>query len=156
MNYYLTALQNREVGLGLKFSRKACFLPGSTSKEYENARMRRGSKLPKVLRVWEGIGCARILSRSGSAESQISFQLRRRLAGNMARSFANHFARRTVYIGSRIPSQHHRRRVFVDRNEIHFNSAEHNVLDEEPLNSAEYAQRSEPFRSNRGLGERRE
>ena len=55
-----------------------------------------------------------------------------------------------------IPSQHHRRRVFVDRNEIHFDSAEHNVLDEEPLNSAEYAQRSEPFRSNRGLGERRE
>jgi hypothetical protein len=53
-------------------------------------------------------------------------------------------------------SQHHRRRVFVDRNEIHFNSAEHNVLDEEPLNSAEYAQRSEPFRSDRGLGERRE
>ena len=91
-----------------------------------------------------------------TAESQISFQLRRRLAGNMARSFANHFARRTVYIGSRIPSQHHRRRVFVDRNEIHFDSAEHNVLDEEPLNSAEYAQRSEPFRSNRGLGERRE
>ena len=40
--------------------------------------------------------------------------------------------------------------------EIHFDSAEHNVLDEEPLNSAEYAQRSEPFRSNRGLGERRE
>jgi len=74
----------------------------------------------------------------------------------MARSFANHFARRTVYIGSRIPSQHHRRRVFVDRNEIHFNSAEHNVLDEEPLNSAEYAQRSELFRSDRGLGERRE
>ena len=67
-----------------------------------------------------------------------------------------HFARRTVYIGSRIPSQHHRRRVFVDRNEIHFDSAEHNVLDEEPLNSAEYAQRSEPFRSDRGLGERRE
>ena len=88
--------------------------------------------------------------------SQISFQLRRRLADNMARSFANHFARRTVYIGSRIPSQHHCRRVFVDRNEIHFDSAEHNVLDEEPLNSAEYAQRSEPFRSDRGLGERRE
>ena len=35
-------------------------------------------------------------------------------------------------------------------------TAEHSVLDEEPLNSAEYAQRSEPFRSDRGLGERRE
>ena len=90
-----------------------------------------------------------------TAESQISFQLRRRLAGNMTRSFANHFARRTVYIGSRNPSQHHRRRVFVDRNELHFDSAEHSVLDEEPLNSAEYAQRSKPFRSDRGLGERR-
>ena len=60
----------------------------------------------------------------------------------------------TVYIGSRIPSQHHRRRVFVDRNEIHFDTAEHSVLDKEPLNSAEYAQQSKPFRSNRGLGER--
>ena len=90
-----------------------------------------------------------------TAESQISFQLRRRLAGNMTRSFANHFARRTVYIGSRNPSQHHRRQVFVDRNELHFDSAEHSVLDEEPLNSAEYAQRRKPFRSDRGLGERR-
>ena len=89
-----------------------------------------------------------------TAESQISFQLRRRLAGNMARSFANHFARRTVYIGSRIPSQHHHRRVFVDRNEVHFDSAEHSVLDEEPLNSAEYAHRSKPFRNDSGLGGR--
>jgi hypothetical protein len=45
---------------------------------------------------------------------------------------------------------------YVDRNEIHFDTAEHSVLDEEPLNSAEYAQRSELFRSDRGLGERRE
>ena len=70
-------------------------------------------------------------------------------------TIANHFARRTVYIGSRNPSQHHRRQVFVDRNELHFDSAEHSVLDEEPLNSAEYAQRRKPFRSDRGLGERR-
>ena len=46
--------------------------------------------------------------------------------------------------------------MFVDRNEIHFDSAEHSVLDEEPLNSAEYAHRSKPFRSDRGLGERRD
>ena len=92
-----------------------------------------------------------------TAESQISFQLRRRLAGNMARSFANHFARRTVYIGSRNPiSQHHRRQVFVDRNELHFDIAEHSVLDEEPLNSAEYACRSRPFRNDKGVGRRRE
>ena len=39
---------------------------------------------------------------------------------------------------------------------IHFDSAEHSVLDEEPLNSAEYAQRSKPFRSDRGVGERRD
>ena len=44
-------------------------------------------------------------------------------------------------------------RVFVDRNEIHFDSAEHSVLDEEPLNSAEYAHRSKPFRNDSGLGE---
>ena len=31
----------------------------------------------------------------------------------------------------------------------------HNVLDEEPLNSAEYARRSGPFRNDRGVGERR-
>ena len=33
----------------------------------------------------------------------------------------------SVHLGSRNPSQHHRRRVFVDRNELHFDTAEHSV-----------------------------
>ena len=52
--------------------------------------------------------------------------------------------------------QHHRRQIFVDRNELHFDTDEHSVLDEEPLNSAEYARRSRPFTIDKGVGGRRD
>ena len=74
-----------------------------------------------------------------TAESQISFQLRRRLAGNMARSFANHFARRTVYIGSRNPSQHTAAGFLLTETSLtSILLSIEGVLDEELLNSAVY------------------
>ena len=40
-----------------------------------------------------------------------------------------------MYVYTCNPSQqHHRRQIFVDRNELHFDTDEHSVLDEEPLN----------------------
>ena len=57
----------------------------------------------------------------------------------MARSFANHFARHTVYIGSCNPSQHTIAGFLLT--ETSFTSillSIEGVLDEEPLNSAVY------------------
>ena len=79
--------------------------------------------------------------------------LRRRLAGNMSRAFANHFHRRLQYIGDRSPNAN----LNGDKNIIHGKADEHNVDDEEPLTtgSADFARRYKPFRNYPDLGGRK-
>jgi hypothetical protein len=65
------------------------------------------------------------LSRSNTvryqAESQVAFMMRRRIAGNMARAFANHFEQSLRLIGLRNPNKN-KPNYFVpvvDRNSLY-------------------------------------
>ena len=85
------------------------------------------------------------LSRSNTvryqAESQVAFMMRRRIAGNMARAFANHFEQSLRLIGLRNPNKN-KPNYFVpvvDRNSIHGSSNMSDIIDEEPLNSPDFA-----------------
>ena len=78
------------------------------------------------------------LSRSNTvryqAESQVAFMMRRRIAGNMARAFANHFEQSLRLIGLRNPNKN-KPNYFVpvvDRNSIHGSSNMSDTNDEEP------------------------
>ena len=86
-----------------------------------------------------------------TAESQMSFMLRRRQVSNMSRAFANHFHRRLQYIGDRSPNAN----LIGDKNIIHGKADEHNVDDDEPLTSADFGRRHRPSRNYPDMGGRK-
>jgi hypothetical protein len=85
------------------------------------------------------------LSRSNTvryqAESQVTSMMRRRIAGNMARAFANHTEQSLRLIGLCNPNKNKPNHFVpvVDRNSIHGSSNMSDIIDEEPLNSLDFA-----------------